>query len=100
MRRETVNFSMYSDMSIWMSASLLAEHAFGQVGQRAVLPTPVGPRKRKEPIGRRGILEIGAGAAQGPPSATTARVLADDGRLRISSSSPRSFSRLLLLHAR
>ena len=54
MRREAVNFSMYSDMSIWMSESASPNMNSASVRARKVLPTPVGPRKMNEPIGRRG----------------------------------------------
>ena len=45
------------------------------------MPTPVGPRKRKEPIGR--ILEVGAGAAEGAGDDFAGTLLADDGRLQV-----------------
>ena len=54
MRREAVNFSMYSDMSIWMSESASPNMNSARVRARKVLPTPVGPRKMNDPIGRRG----------------------------------------------
>ena len=56
MSLEEVNFSMYSDMSIWMSASESPNMNSASERARKVLPTPVGPRKMKEPIGRRGSL--------------------------------------------
>ncbi len=45
---------MYSLMSIWMSASASPNMNSASVRARNVLPTPVGPRKMNEPIGRRG----------------------------------------------
>ena len=45
---------MYSDMSIWMSASESPNMNSASVRARKVLPTPVGPRKTNEPIGRFG----------------------------------------------
>src|SRR5205809_525699 len=45
---------MYSLMSIWMSASRSPNMYSASDWARKVLPTPVGPRKMNEPIGRRG----------------------------------------------
>src|SRR5438093_661618 len=45
---------MYSDMSIWISASRSPNMYSASVCARKVLPTPVGPRKMNEPMGRRG----------------------------------------------
>ena len=47
-------FSIYSDMSKRMRASSLPKRAAASALQSSVLPTPVGPRKRKEPMGRPG----------------------------------------------
>ena len=44
----------------------------------SVLPTPVGPRNMKTPIGRRGVLEAGAGATHGLGERLDRLVLADD----------------------
>ena len=43
----------------------------------SVLPTPVGPRNRNEPIGRLGSLQAGAGAAHGVGDGDQGLVLAD-----------------------
>ena len=53
-RRETLNFSMYSDMSMVMRASSLPKRNSANVLASRVLPTPVGPRNRNEPTGRWG----------------------------------------------
>ena len=51
---------MYSDMS--MRTIACSESNMNSASARAssVLPTPVGPMKRKVPIGRFGVLEPGA----------------------------------------
>src|ERR671928_165401 len=54
MRRDTENFSMYSLMSTRISACSSAKRNFASARASSVLPTPVGPEKTKEPIGRRG----------------------------------------------
>ena len=54
--RETANFSMYSDMSIWIRASSFPNMNSASARASRVFPTPVGPRKMKEPIGRSGSL--------------------------------------------
>jgi len=53
-RREAENFSAYSDMSIWTRASSSPNMNSAIARASRVLPTPVGPRKMNEPIGRRG----------------------------------------------
>ena len=50
--RETENFSMYSDMSMRTMALSSPNMASARALQSSVLPTPVGPRNRKEPMGR------------------------------------------------
>ncbi len=52
--RLTVWRSMNSDMSIWTSASSLPNMNSASALVSSVLPTPVGPRKMNEPIGRLG----------------------------------------------
>src|SRR5918996_1341782 len=52
--RETVCFSMYSDMSSWISASSSPNRNSARAFESSVFPTPEGPRKMKEPEGRRG----------------------------------------------
>ena len=54
--RDTVNFSMYSDMSSRIMALSSPKSAWARALHSSVLPTPVGPRKRKEPMGRLGSL--------------------------------------------
>ena len=54
MSRETENFSMYSDMSIRTSESSSPKSTSETARASSVFPTPVGPRKIKEPIGRLG----------------------------------------------
>ena len=45
---------MNSDMSILIRASSVSNRKRASVLQSSVLPTPVGPRKRNEPLGRAG----------------------------------------------
>ncbi|OPZ40408.1 MAG: hypothetical protein BWY99_00761 [Synergistetes bacterium ADurb.BinA166] len=52
--RETECFSMYSDMSSLIRFSSLSKRASARVLASSVFPTPVGPRKIKEPMGRLG----------------------------------------------
>src|SRR5581483_3477945 len=54
--RDTECFSMYSDMSTWMSESSSPKRNSASVRARSVLPTPEGPRKMNEPVGRFGSL--------------------------------------------
>src|SRR5260370_21349064 len=50
--RLTENFSMYSDISTRISAFVSANRKRARPRASSVLPTPVGPEKMKEPIGR------------------------------------------------
>jgi hypothetical protein len=52
--RETLNFSMYSLMSILMSDSSESKRYRASAFAISVFPTPVGPRKMNEPMGRFG----------------------------------------------
>ena len=52
--RATVCFSMYSLMSILIMAFSSSNKNSASARDNSVLPTPVGPRKRNEPIGRFG----------------------------------------------
>ena len=52
---ETLCFSIYSDISILMSASSVPNTASVSALESSVLPTPVGPRKRKLPMGLLGL---------------------------------------------
>src|SRR3990172_156873 len=56
MRRETVCFSMYSLMSTRTMASSSSKRKVARDLASSVLPTPVGPRKMKLPMGRLGSL--------------------------------------------
>ena len=47
---------MYSDMSTWIIASSSANRNSASVRASSVLPTPDGPRKMNEPVGRFGSL--------------------------------------------
>ena len=69
---------MNSLMSILMSASSLPNMNSASALASSVFPTPVGPRKMNEPIGRFGILETGAGAADGLRDDPDRLFLADD----------------------
>ena len=52
--RDTEYFSIYSLMSKRIMASSEPKRALASVLASSVLPTPVGPKNRKEPIGRLG----------------------------------------------
>ena len=52
--RETVCFSWYSDMSRRTIAFSSSKRNSASARASSVLPTPVGPRKRNEPMGRFG----------------------------------------------
>ena len=54
MSRLTECFSMYSDMSMRTMARSSSNRNSASVLASSVLPTPVGPRNRNEPIGRLG----------------------------------------------
>ena len=56
MRRDTECFSMNSDMSMRIMASSVSNRNSANALVSSVLPTPVGPRNRNEPIGRFGSL--------------------------------------------
>ena len=49
--RETACFSMYSDISIWMRDSWSPKMRSAKILAKCVLPTPVGPKNIKEPMG-------------------------------------------------
>ena len=51
MSRDTENFSIYSLMSMRTRFFSLSNRASAKVLASSVLPTPVGPRNRKEPMG-------------------------------------------------
>ena len=56
MSRATACFSMYSLMSMRIMLSSLSKRDSESARASSVLPTPVGPRKMNEPIGRFGSL--------------------------------------------
>ena len=52
--RDTECFSMYSDMSMRIMLFSSPKSASARALHSSVLPTPVGPRKMNEPMGRFG----------------------------------------------
>src|SRR3954452_9014912 len=72
--RDTACFSMYSDMSIWIIASSSPNRNSASVRASSVFPTPDGPRKMNEPVGRFGSL-IPAGAEEDKGAGRALRVL-------------------------
>jgi len=48
---ETLNFSIYSDISSLIKASSLSKRISASAFESSVFPTPVGPKNRNEPIG-------------------------------------------------
>ena len=52
--RYTYAFSIYSDISTRITESSLPNNASASALDSSVFPTPVGPRNKKEPIGRPG----------------------------------------------
>ena len=69
---------MYSDMSRVISELSSPKRNSDSVLASSVLPTPVGPRKMNEPLGRFGILEAGPGAADRLADRPDGVLLADD----------------------
>src|SRR5262249_46679093 len=59
MRRATVCFSMYSDMSRRIMFSSSSNSVAARARANSVFPTPVGPEERKGPVGPLGILDPG-----------------------------------------
>ena len=72
MSRETLNFSMYSDISSCTRASFSPKTSSARALARCVFPTPVGPRKMKEPMGRFGSLRSARERRRALASAWTA----------------------------
>src|SRR3977135_676053 len=64
MSRATECFSMYSDMSMRMSAASSSNRNSASALVNSVLPTPVGPRNMNEPIGRFATCGAGGGGEQ------------------------------------
>ena len=54
MSLETLCFSIYSDMSTRIMASSRPNNTSARALESSVLPTPVGPRNKKDPMGRLG----------------------------------------------
>ena len=71
---------MYSDMSMRTMARSSSNRNSARARASSVLPTPVGPRKINEPIGRFGIAQPGARAADGVGHALERLVLTDDAQ--------------------
>src|SRR5436189_117138 len=59
MSRATACFSMYSLMSMRIMLSSLSKSDSASARASSVLPTPVGPRKMNEPMGRLGSFRLG-----------------------------------------
>jgi len=70
--RDTACFSMYSDISNRTIASSLPNIASARARASSVFPTPVGPRKIKEPIGRLGFLSPALALLTARATASTA----------------------------
>ena len=90
---------MYSLMSIWMSASCLPNICAASCFAVSVLPTPVGPTKRKEPIGLRGSLRSARERRSARAIDAGGDALAHDGLLDLGLEVEELLA-LLLLHAR
>jgi hypothetical protein len=69
---------MYSDMSMRTIACSSSNRNSASARAVSVLPTPVGPRKMNEPIGRLGSCRPGAAAAHGVRHGDYRVALADD----------------------
>ena len=69
---------MYSLMSMRTMFSSVSKSASASVLASSVLPTPVGPRKMNEPIGRRGSLMPERARMHGVGDELHRLVLADD----------------------
>ena len=72
MSRETECFSMYSDMSIRTTLDSSSNMNWARDFANSVLPTPVGPRNMKLPMGRRGSLNPERERRMASATATTA----------------------------
>lgn len=91
MRRETACFSMYSVMSMRIMASSVSKRVAARVLASSVFPTPVGPRKRKLPMGRFGSFRPALARRMASATALMASSCPTT-RLWSSSSSLKSFS--------
>src|SRR6202022_2315509 len=83
MRRLTVCFSMYSDMSSWMRASSSPNRKDASALESSVLPTPEGPRKMNEPVGRFGSLRPARVRRVDGGTPPTRGVLVDDATVQL-----------------
>ena len=66
MSRATACFSIYSDISNRSMASSSPKSTSANARQSSVFPTPVGPRNKKEPMGRAGVFQPYPAPANGP----------------------------------
>ena len=85
MRRETAWRSMYSDMSIRTMACSSSNKNSARARASSVFPTPVGPMKMNEPIGRFGSLSPARERRTALETATTASSWPMTRSLRLSS---------------
>ena len=74
---------MYSDMSTWIIASSSPNRNSASVRASSVFPTPEGPRKMNEPVGRFGSLIPGARAADRLGDGDDRLLLADDALVEL-----------------
>src|SRR5260370_536254 len=93
-RRATEGFSMYSDISIRIIGCSSSNRNSARALHNSVLPTPVGPRKRNEPMGRLGSCRPARARLTASETATMAASWPTT-RWRSLSSMLRSFSRSL-----
>ena len=85
MSRETVCFSMYSDMSMRTIACSVSKRNSASALASSVFPTPVGPRKRKLPSGRLGSLNPARARRTAFATASTASSCPTSRRLMFAS---------------
>ena len=83
MSREMENLSMYSLMSTRISASRSAKRNSASVRASSVFPTPVGPEKMNDPMGRLGVLEPGPAAPDRPRDRRDRVVLPDHALVQL-----------------
>ena len=74
---------MYSDMSTWIIASSSPKRNSASVRASSVFPTPDGPRKMNEPVGRFGVLDARARVPDRLRDGDDGRVLADDALVQL-----------------
>ena len=88
-------FSMYSDMSSWMSASSSSKRNSASVLASSVFPTPVGPEEDERAARALGVLQAGTGAADRAGQGGDGRLLADHPLVELVLH-PQQLGRLLL----